>query len=87
MIHKRTKPINIRVTEDEFLMLREACEKVGKRNVSELAREAMNHIVSAQHPPSGASQDLMAWLNELDNRLINLQAEVTRMKTMLNVGK
>ncbi len=83
MIQKRTKPVNIRVTEEEFRMLQEACKKIGTRNVSELARDAMSQIVNTHRPESISDRDLMAWLNDLDGRLINLQAEVTRMKQLL----
>jgi hypothetical protein len=83
MLHKRTKPLNIRVSEEEFQKLHEACNQIGIRSVSELAREAMRLIVDEQHSVLAQHHDPAIWLDELTGRLVNLLAEVERLKALL----
>lgn len=79
--------MNIRVSEDEFQKLHEACKRMGTRNVSELAREAMRLIVDEHQSALLSGRDPMMWLNELDGRLTNLQSEVGRLKALLTAGR
>jgi len=83
MPNKRTRPVNIRVSEDEFEKLRDACEKAGTRNVSEFAREALRLILDEQQSAAAIGRDALGRLDELAGRLTNLQAEVERLKTLL----
>jgi hypothetical protein len=83
MLYKRTKPLNIRVSEEEFQKLHEACNQIGVRNVSELAREAMRLTVDEHRSALLRDQDPIVWLDELGGRLVNLLAEVERLKTLL----
>ena len=82
MIRTRTKSVCIRVSEEELRILREACERTGSRNVSELAREAMHMIVTAQQSAPLSDQDLKFWLRELSGRLASLQTEVERLSAL-----
>ena len=84
MLDKRTKPVNIRVSEDDFQKLREACEKMGTRNVSELARAALRLIVDEHRSPIASGKDAMVCLDDLTARLTYLQEEVGRLKALLN---
>jgi Ribbon-helix-helix protein, copG family len=84
MLNKRTRPVNIRVSQDDFQKLREACEKMGTRNVSELAREALRLIVDEHRSVPVSGRDAIACLNDLASRLTDLQIEVERLKALLN---
>ncbi len=84
MLNKRTRPVNIRVSENDFQKLREACEKIGTRNVSELARQALRLIVDEQQSPIVSGRDAMVCLDDLTDRLTHLQNEVGRLKALLN---
>lgn len=86
MLNKRTRPVNIRVSNDEFRELREACEKLGSRNVSGLAREALRLIVDEHRAAPAKGVDAMACLDDLAGRLTNLQAEVARLKVLLKTS-
>jgi uncharacterized small protein (DUF1192 family) len=86
ILNKRTRPVNIRVSEDEFHKLRQACEKVGSRNISDLAREALRLIVNEHRSAPVSGLDAMICLDELAGRLSHLQAEVARLKTLLNTN-
>jgi hypothetical protein len=87
MAQKRTKPVNIRVSEDEFEKLHEACGRMGTRNVSELAREAMRLIVEEHRSAVSRAHDPIVWLNELSARLTSLHNEVDRLKSLLSAKK
>ncbi len=79
--------MNIRVSESEFQSLREACRRIGTRNISELARNAMKHIIDSNRPASVNDQDLLTCLTDLESRLSSLQAEVARMKVAFTSPK
>lgn len=86
MLHKRTKPLNIRVSKEEFQKLHEACNEIGIRSVSELAREAMRLIVDEQRSVLVRDRDPAIWLDDLTGRLVTLLAEVERLKAILKAG-
>ena len=83
-LHKRTRPVNIRVSENEFHELHAACEKVGTRNVSDLAREALRLIVDEYRSAPVKGWDAITCLDELADRLTHLQAEVKRLRVLVN---
>ena len=79
--------MNIRVSEDEFHELRAACEKVGTRNVSELAPVALRLIVDEYRSAPVKGWDATACLDELAGRLTHLQAEVKRLKVLMKTDR
>ena len=83
MVNKRTKPVNIRLSETDVERFREACKKVGTRNISELAREALRLIIDERRSGLVIGHDAIGCLDELAARLTHLQAEVKRLTTLL----
>jgi ribbon-helix-helix CopG family protein len=83
MVTKRTKPVNIRVSENDFERFREVCKKAGKRNVSDLAREALRLIIDERRSALMIARDTNGCLDELAGRLTHLQIEVKRLRTLL----
>jgi hypothetical protein len=47
MIDRRTKMISFRMSWDEYRALQNACTTVGVRNLSELARGAMQQLIAS----------------------------------------
>jgi hypothetical protein len=83
MVNKRTKPVNIRVSENDFERFRDACRKVGTRNVSDLAREALRLVIDERRSALMIARNANGCLDELAGRLTHLQAEVKRLRSLL----
>ncbi len=83
MVNKRTKPVNIRVSEREFERFRDACKKVGTRSVSDLAREALRLFIDERQSALIIGRDTSGCLDELAARLTHLQTEVKRLRILL----
>jgi hypothetical protein len=87
MSGKRTKFIRIRISEPEFQILRQACERTGTKTVVQLARDAMHYLVETHKAEPTTSRDTRLWLRELVCRLTSLQVEVERLEQLLKVHK
>ncbi len=83
MVNKRTKPVNIRLSQTDVERFRDACRKVGTRNVSELAREALRLIIDERRSGLMVGRDAIGCLDELAARLTHLQVEIKRLTTLL----
>jgi hypothetical protein len=73
---RRNRMISLRLSEEEYAALRAHSSSYGARNVSDLARLALQRVL-AQAPTPQA--DLVAKLNELDSRLNAMEAHVSRL--------
>ena len=70
---RRRKMISLRLSQTEYELLKTQYRTYGARNVSDLARLALQRIMSG----SGRSQDnFAAKLAELDNRVHALESHV-----------
>ena len=78
---RRKKMISLRLSEEEFELLKARYHTYGARNVSELARQALQHIMTGSLAPmtgSPAPQPACAVkLSELDDRVHALEASVS----------
>jgi len=72
MIDRRSKMVSFRLSWDEYQAYREACATVGVRSLSELARAAMQQLVTSR--PNGTSLDDQ--VRELRNQVLQLSREV-----------
>ena len=71
--NRRKKMISLRLSEAEYEILKVHYRTYGARNVSDLARLALQRIMTG----SGASQDsFAAKLAELDNRVRALESHI-----------
>ena len=77
LMSRRSRMVSIRLSDEEFKQLLEACHAHGARSISDLAREAMHRMVlngKANGPELGEK------VRELDARLAVLQDEVARLR-------
>jgi hypothetical protein len=71
---RRKKMISLRLSEEEFELLKARYHTYGARNVSDLARQALRHILTG---PPGPQHDFAAELAELDGRVHALESLVS----------
>ena len=77
---RKSKMISIRVSPEEYERLRSIYESRGIRNVSEFARQAMDHIINSD---VDSELDLKARVRVLDTRLSILQGEFSQLSRMV----
>jgi phage shock protein A len=75
MIDRRSKMVSFRLSGEEFQAYRDACASVGVRSLSELARAAMQHMITAR--PNGTSLDEQ--VRELRRQVSQLSREVEQI--------
>lgn len=76
MIDRKSKMVSFRLSPEEYRQLRDACSSHGVRSISELARTAMQSLVTTDGHPAPLHQQLQ----ELRDRLNHLCHEVDRLK-------
>jgi hypothetical protein len=67
VLNPRTRLVNFRVSEDEFLYLKESCARSGARSISDYARSAVLNEATAQ--PAAVSGVPLLELSHRWNRL------------------
>ena len=72
-----SKLVTFRLSEDEYSRVRDLCFSKGIRNVSEMARTAINMLLT--QPDRIEEQSIAARMNELDGKLHILALEVRRL--------
>lgn len=70
---RRKKMISLRLSEEEFELLKTRYHTYGARNVSELARLALHRFVTV---PAGPPDDFAKKLAELDDRVHALEFHI-----------
>jgi hypothetical protein len=86
-MRRRDKMISIRLSDDEFVRVREACRVTGARSVSDLARDAMRRLVAGAPAPHEAGGDgLCARVEDLDQKVNHLQQQVSRLELLVGEG-
>ena len=71
---RRKKMISLRLSEEEYELLKARYHTYGARNVSELARQALQHIMTGSPRPQ---HDFAAELTQLADRVHVLEASVS----------
>ena len=71
---RRKKMISLRLSEEEFELLKARYHTYGARNVSDLARQALQHIMTGSPAPQPG---FAVKLSELDDRVHALETSVS----------
>ena len=71
---RRKRMISLRLSEEEYELLKASYHTHGARNVSDLARQALQHIMTGSPVPQN---DFAKKLAELDNRLHEVESSVS----------
>ena len=71
---RRKKMISLRLSEEEFELLKARYHSYGARNVSDLARQALQHIMTGSPTPQPG---FAVKLSELDDRVHALETSVS----------
>ena len=79
----KSKMISIRVSPDDYELLKQEHTTRGTRSISDFAREALHHII--QGPPA-MHLDVHAELRSLDTKVATLQSEVTQLSRIVAEG-
>jgi Ribbon-helix-helix protein, copG family len=81
LIKRRTKMVSIRLLDDEYRQLKELCETMGARSVSDLAREAMFRMLAPSGEPG--QPGLEDRVRELDQKVARLGAQMEALESRL----
>jgi hypothetical protein len=73
---RKKKMISLRLSDAEFIVLKSQYQKHGARNVSDLARLALQQIMNASAAPK---DHLASKLADLEDRVHALESEVSQM--------
>lgn len=79
--------ISIRLSDDEFVNLRKACQATGARSISDLARDAMRRLASGaptRDKPDG--DGLSAKVEDLDQKVNHLLQQVSKLTLLVGEG-
>ena len=82
-LSRKSKMVSFRVSPEEYRRLREACGHSGINSVSELARSAVNALLTA--PPPNPSLDHQ--LYDLRERVRVLNSEVERLAEIVDMTR
>jgi hypothetical protein len=72
----KTRMISLRVSDAEYVIMKSQYRTHGARNVSDLARLALQQMMNGSKPPI----DLAVKLAALENRLSVLESEVSALR-------
>lgn len=75
----RTRMICVRLSEEEYAALRELCERMGARSVSDLTRDAMHHLLSTASTAHTKGESLDAFRMQLSHLDRKIEALAERM--------
>ena len=83
VLKPRSRTISIRLSEEEFLTLKQLCSVTGARSVSDLTRDAMRvalHGVNRDDLIGFRMDEFGAMLKDLDRKLDQLAAGIESFK-------
>jgi hypothetical protein len=80
-MNSKSKMVSFRLSADEYLNLRQACEAAGVPSISFLARAAMQHLLASQSLP------LDDEVRELRARIARISAEVDVLACLVEKAK
>ncbi|MEQ1949281.1 MAG: hypothetical protein ABL995_18960 [Bryobacteraceae bacterium] len=79
-VKAKTKMVSFRLSPDEYHLCRKACNTHGARNISELARAALQQMIIESDPATNADR-----VRELRERVRLLSADLDRYAAELDV--
>ena len=80
MDQQKNKMVSFRLSDEEYLRMREHCEAIGARTLSEMARIAMDRLIES-HGCSGHA--INEQVRELKIKLRDLSSEVDRISHLV----
>jgi hypothetical protein len=83
-LNRRSHIISVRVSESELRTLRQRCVKTGVGSLSELARDAMSHILKPHGPDETSAperDDQSLQIRELQRMIEGLAGEIQLLKS------
>jgi Arc/MetJ-type ribon-helix-helix transcriptional regulator len=81
VMKRREKMVSIRLSDDEYQRLKEMTQAQGARSVSDVARSAMQLMLSAHQ--AGFDGTIESRVRELDGRVAVLDREVQRLSALV----
>ena len=81
VLKRRSRMISFRVSEDEYIGLKNLCVNAGARSVSDMARDAVHRLM---RNPSQPNHQLETVVQMLQGRIEALDTEVKRLGLVLN---
>ena len=84
VLKRRNRMISFRVSEDEYVDLKNLCVNHGARSVSDMARDAVHRLVTTHTWPNNQIETLV---QVLQGRIEALDTEVKRLGMALNRQK
>jgi hypothetical protein len=81
VLKRRSRMISFRVSEDEYVGLKNLCVNRGARSVSDMARDAVHRLITNHSWPNNQLETVV---QVLQVRIEALDMEVKRLGTALN---
>jgi hypothetical protein len=81
VLKRRSRMISFRVSEDEYVGLKNLCVNEGARSVSDMARDAVQRLITNH---TGPTNQLATVVQVLQDRIETLDKEVKRLGKALN---
>ncbi len=84
VLKPRSRTISVRLSEDEYLALRQLCVVTGARSVSDLTRDAMQVLINGStrdNALSSCMDEFRAQINSLDRRIEELVDQIMLSKS------
>jgi hypothetical protein len=79
--------ISVRLSEDEYLALRQLCSSTGARSVSDLTRDAMRNVLKGTNREEGSAgnlEEFRAGMKNLETKVERLEALITNYKAQVS---
>jgi hypothetical protein len=76
--------ISFRVSEDEYAGLKTLCIHQGARSISDMARDAVNRLMTDHTWPNHSNHQLLTVVQVIQGRIEALDREVQRLGQALN---
>jgi hypothetical protein len=83
VLKRRSRMISFRVSEDEYVGLKNLCVNEGARSVSDMARDAVQRLIAKRSP----NHPLETVVQVLQGKIEALDVEVKRLGKTLNGQK
>ena len=83
VIRPRNRLVYFRVSEDEYKQFNQLCKSAGARSISDLARSAMERMVS-ESKAAGRQDEVVKRLNILDEVIAELSTRLQKVNRLVD---
>lgn len=83
VLKPRSRMISVRLSEEEYIALRNLCSVTGARSVSDLTRDAVHTVLrggSCEVPFERNLEEFRAGMKDLEKKVEQLEAKITMFK-------